>query len=168
VAKDLGFNGLFSANDDTWRRQRPMVLAGLDPSHIRSYLPAIVAVTNRLRQRWRAAADEGRAIDLLADLMRYTVDVTTCLAFGKNLNTLEEGDETAIQQHLNAIFPALFRRLLAPVNLSRWLDTKTPVHVKALREAVQAFIADARRRQPRPARQACEPDPGAHRRARPG
>jgi cytochrome P450 len=145
VAKDLGFNGLFSANDDTWRRQRPMVLAGLDPSHIRSYLPAIVAVTNRLRQRWTAAADEERTIDLLADLMRYTVDVTTCLAFGKNLNTLEEGDETAIQQHLNAIFPALFRRLLAPVNLSRWLDTKTPVHVKALREAVQAFIADARR-----------------------
>lgn len=145
VAKDLGFNGLFTANDETWRRQRPMVLAGLDPSHIRTYLPAIVAVTDRLRTRWMAAANEGRAIDLLADLMRYTVDVTTCLAFGKNLNTLEEGDEAAIQKHLNAIFPALFRRLLAPINLSRWLDRKTPVHVEALREAVQAFIADARR-----------------------
>jgi cytochrome P450 len=145
VARELGFNGLFSANDDTWRRQRPMVLAGLDPSHIRTFLPAIIGVTDRLRKKWAEAADEGRAIDLLADLMRYTVDVTTCLAFGKNLNTLEEGDETAIQRHLNAIFPALFRRLLAPFHLPQWLDKNTPVHVKALREAVQAFIADARK-----------------------
>jgi cytochrome P450 len=145
VAKELGFNGLFSANDETWRRQRPMVLAGLDPSHIRTFLPAIVGVTDCLRKRWMQAANEGRAIDLLADLMRYTVDVTTCLAFGKNLNTLGEGDETAIQKHLNAIFPALFRRLLAPFHLPRWLDKDTPVHVHALREAVQAFIGDARK-----------------------
>jgi cytochrome P450 len=145
VAKDLGFQGLFSANGEAWRRQRPMVLAGLDPAHIRTYLPAIIDVTDRLRSRWMAAAGEGRPVDLLADLMRYTVDVTTSLAFGRNLNTLEEGDETAIQQHLNVIFPALFRRVLAPVDLSRWLDRKTPVHVEALRKAVLAFIADARR-----------------------
>ena len=36
----------------------------------------------------------------MADLMRYTVDVTTCLAFGCNLNTLEKGDLDVIQQHL--------------------------------------------------------------------
>ena len=36
--------------------------------------------------------------------MRYTVDVTTNLAFGYDMNTLEkEGD--VIQQHLEKIFP---------------------------------------------------------------
>jgi cytochrome P450 len=39
----------------------------------------------------------------------------------------------------------LFRRILAPFHLPRWLDKETPVHVKALREAVQSFIAGARK-----------------------
>lgn len=112
VAKEVGFHGLFSSNGETWKRQRPMVLAGLDPSHTRTFLPAIADVTARLKTRWELAASSGASIDLLADLMRYTVDATTCLAFGKNLNTLEQGDGDEIQQHLNVIFPALMKRLL--------------------------------------------------------
>lgn len=146
VAKEFGFHGLFSANGDTWRRQRPVVLAGLDPSHTRTFLPAIADVTGRLKTKWELAARSGDSIDLLADLMRYTVDVTTCLAFGKNLNTLEQGDGTAIQQHLNVIFPALIKRVLAPVDLRRWVkDKKIARHVDALRAAVTGFIADARK-----------------------
>lgn len=77
--------------------------------------------------------------------MRYTVDVTTCLAFGKNLNTLEQGDGTAIQQHLNVIFPALINRILAPVDFRRWVkDKRIAGHVQALQVAVAGFIADAR------------------------
>jgi cytochrome P450 len=101
VAKDLGFHGLFTANEDAWRRQRNLVMAGLDPTHMKTFLPQIVGVAAKLRDRWIKAARENREIDVLADLMRYTVDVTTCLAFGCNLNTLEDGDQGAIQQHLN-------------------------------------------------------------------
>ena len=145
VSREMGFLGLFSANGETWRRQRPMVLHGLDPTHIRSYLPAMVDITARLQRRWQEAAAEGRAIDLSADLMRYTVDVTTCLAFGHNLNTLEASAETAIQQHLNVILPALFKRLLAPFALPAWLrDKSLDQHVQALREAVRGFIAQTR------------------------
>jgi cytochrome P450 len=146
VAKEVGFHGLFSSNGETWKRQRPMVLAGLDPSHTRTFLPAIADVTARLKARWVIAANSGASIDLLADLMRYTVDVTTCLAFGKNLNTLEQGDGTAIQQHLNVIFPALMKRLLAPVDFRRWIKDKSiQAHVQALRVEVAAFIGEARK-----------------------
>ncbi|MCG2592244.1 cytochrome P450 [Ramlibacter sp. XY19] len=145
VSREMGFLGLFSANGETWRRQRPMVLHGLDPTHIRSYLPAMVEITERLRRRWQEAATQGREIDLLADLMRYTVDVTTCLAFGHNLNTLEASAENAIQQHLNVILPALFKRLLAPFRLPAWLrDKSLDHHVLALRDAVRGFIAQTR------------------------
>jgi hypothetical protein len=42
-------------------------------------------------------------VDVQQDLMRYTVDVTTNLAFGYDMNTLEnEGD--VIQGHLEKIF----------------------------------------------------------------
>ncbi len=148
VSAQLGFLGLFTASGDTWRRQRPMVLAGLDPVHIRQFFPALVEVTERLRRRWEQAAREGAVIDLQADLMRYTVDVTTGLAFGEDLRTLESGDEDTIQRHLNVVMPALFKRLLSPVDPPRWLrrlrDREIAPHLEALRVAVQGFIAKAR------------------------
>jgi cytochrome P450 len=73
------------------------------------------------------------------------VDVTSGLAFGRNLDTLGQPDETAIQQHLNVIFPVLFKRVLAPVDVRRWIgDKATERHVQALQAEVQAFIAQAR------------------------
>ena len=148
VSAQLGFLGLFTASGDTWRRQRPMVLAGLDPVHIRQFFPALVEVTERLRRRWEQAAREGAVIDLQADLMRYTVDVTTGLAVGEDLSTLESGDEDTIQRHLNVVMPALFKRLLSPVDPPLWLrrlrDREIEPHLAALRAAVQGFIAKAR------------------------
>jgi cytochrome P450 len=145
IATDLGFVGVFSANGDVWRRQRPMVLSGLDPAHIKTFLPALVDVTQRLQRRWERAAANGSQLDLLAELMRYTVDVTTGLAFGKNLNTLEAESVDTIQQHLNVIFPVLLRRLLAPVDVRHWVkDRALEVHLQALKVAVVGFIAAAR------------------------
>jgi hypothetical protein len=54
------------------------------------------------------------------DLKRFTVDVTSGLAFGTDLNTLEtEGD--AIQKHLGVVFPVLAKRVLAPFAYWRWI-----------------------------------------------
>jgi len=147
IAGDFGFNGVFSANGDAWRRQRPMVMAGFDPGHIKTYFPALVKVTGRFAGRWQRAAAAGEAIDLQADLMRYTVDVTAGLAFGADINTLES-DQDVIQQHLDKVLPALFRRLFSP--FPPWFrspkDWTLPGHLQALQRAVQNFIAQARAR----------------------
>jgi cytochrome P450 len=147
VARDLGFPGVFTANDDAWRRQRQLVMPAFDPAHLRRYLPLVIAVTERLRARWLAKAKPGEEIDLLQDLMRFTVDVTTALAFGEDLHTLEQGDDVAIQRHLNFIFPKLMERTLAPVDIQHWWkDRPTTEHVEALRQAVQKFIRNTRQR----------------------
>src|SRR4051794_27726441 len=96
TAREAGFGGLFSSNGAQWRKQRPMVMAGLDPTHIKAYFPTLLKVTERFAGRWRRAAAAGTAIDLQADLMRYTVDVTAGLAFGADINTIES-DEEVIQ-----------------------------------------------------------------------
>jgi cytochrome P450 len=146
VSKDFGFHGLFAANGDAWRKQRQIVMAGLDPAHLKAYLPAIADVTQKLKDRWIEAARAEREIDVLADLMRYTVDVTTCLAFGRNLNTLETDDADVIQKHLNVVFPTMLRRLLAPTDFEHWIPKRgVRQHALALREAVQGFIRDARK-----------------------
>jgi cytochrome P450 len=149
VAGEAGFNGLFSVNGERWRRQRPMVMAAFDPGHIKSYFPSLVRVTRRFAGRWQRAARAGQAIDLQADLMRYTVDVISGLAFGADINTLENEGEV-IQQHLDQIFPAVFRRALAAFPYWKYFklpsDRRLEVHLMALRAAVQDFIGQARAR----------------------
>ena len=146
IANLMGFNGVFSAEGEAWRRQRTMVMASFDPGHIKTYFPALVKVTQRFARRWQRAAAAGETIDLQADLMRYTVDVTAGLAFGADINTLES-DEDLIQAHLDKVFPSLFKRLMAPIPYWRWFrDRKLDKHLEALHRAVAGFIAQARAR----------------------
>jgi cytochrome P450 len=56
AARNMGFGGVFSANGEQWKRQRPMVMAGFDPAHIRKYFPTLVKVTERFVRRWQRAA----------------------------------------------------------------------------------------------------------------
>ncbi len=142
-------NGVFHSNGETWRRQRRMVMAGFDPGHVKRYFPALKEVANHLVGRWTTAASQHQAIDLQADLMRYTVDTIAGLAFGAKVNTLES-DGDIIQQHLDKIFPALFERMFAPFPVWRWLpsraDRDLKVSIAAVMAAVDGFVVQARAR----------------------
>ena len=150
VGRDMGLApGVFGAEGDAWRRQRKMVMAGFDPRHLRAYFPALALVGRRLEGRWRKAAATGAEIDLQGDLMRYTVDAISGLAFGSDINTLES-DHEVIQAHLDKIFPAMYRRLLAPLPTWRWwkraADRELDRSVAAVNTAIAGFVAAARTR----------------------
>ena len=141
--------GLFAANGEAWRRQRRMVMAGFDPTHLRAYFPSLMKVTQRLRGRWQRAVRSGATIELQPELMRFTVDAIAGLAFGADINTLES-DEEIIQQHLDKIFPALFKRLFSLVPVWRYVrlpaDRQLERSVAAVNAAIEGFIAEARAR----------------------
>jgi cytochrome P450 len=141
--------GVFGASGETWRRQRRMVMAGFDPGHVRRFHPALQRVAQRLGERWQKAARGGATIDLQADLMRYTVDAIAGLAFGAEVNTLQS-DEDVIQSHLNRIFPAVFKRIFAPLPTWRWFpsaqDKALLRSVAEVNTAVDGFIVQARAR----------------------
>lgn len=150
IATEMGLEqGVFTATGEAWRRQRRMVMVGFDPTHIKSYFPAMQSVARRLEGRWRKAARLGQDIDLQADLMRYTVDTIAGLAFGAEVNTLES-DGDVIQQHLDKIFPALIKRILAPIPTWRIVrmpaDRRLERGVIEVKAAVAGFIAQARTR----------------------
>ena len=139
--------GVFGANGDDWKRQRRMVMAGFDPAHVKSYFPSLQKVAQRLAARWQAAAHEGQVIDLQADLMRFTVDTIAGLAFGAEVNTLgSDGD--VIQQHLDKIFPVLFKRILAAVPIWRYVrssaDRELERAIVEVNNAITGFITQAR------------------------
>ena len=141
--------GVFGANGEVWQRQRRMVMAGFDPAHVKSYFPALQAVAGRLVGRWHRAALAGQDIDLQADLMRYTVDTIAGLAFGAEVNTLESNGHV-IQQHLDKIFPALFKRILSPVATWRFFrssaDRQLERSIAEVNAAVAGFVQQARAR----------------------
>ena len=150
IAQEMGFDeGLFFANGEVWKRQRRMVMAAMDPGHVKAFFPSLKTVVQRLEGRWNKAADAGAVIDLQADLMRYTVDAIAGLAFGAEVNTLESDDDV-IQRHLNHIFPALARRSLAALPYWHWVrlpaDRRLDRSVREVKAAIDGFIADARPR----------------------
>jgi cytochrome P450 len=150
VRAEMGFpSGLFSAEGEDWRNQRRMVMAAFSPGNVRAFFPSLKNVTLRLRGRWQKAARADQAIDLQADLMRFTVDAISGLAFGAEVNTLES-DGDVIQQHLDKVFPALFKRIFSPIPYWRFLrleaDRQLNESVKVINAAIADFVAQARQR----------------------
>ncbi len=147
IAKDLHLLGVFAAEGEDWKRQRYVVMQGFANKNLRQFFPVIQEVTRRLEKKWLKKAQESAWIDVQEELMRFTVDVTTHLAFGYPMNTIEQ-EHDAIQEHLEHIFPTLQRRLFVPFDY--WKYAKLPADYKvdrALREIlteISAFIDQAR------------------------
>jgi cytochrome P450/nitrite reductase/ring-hydroxylating ferredoxin subunit len=149
VFKEIGIHGVFSAEREEWRRYRKLAMEALSNRHLRRYFPTLETVLARLKRRWERAAAQGLAVDAQKDLMRFTVDVTTNLAFGIDLNTVED-EGRALQQHLEKIFPMLARRLVAPFAYWRYVklgpDRELDQAMAALDKIVGDLVAKTRTR----------------------
>lgn len=149
IFRELGIAGLFSSEGADWERQRRMVMKAFDPAHLRSYFPNLVTVTTRLLARFERAACAAEVLDLQLEFMRYTVDVTAGLAFGLDINTIEQGDN-AIQRHLDQVFPMINRRMTAIFPWWRYIrlpaDIALEKDLTQVRQAIDGYIAEARKR----------------------
>ena len=150
VGAEMGLpQGVFHAEGEDWMRQRRMVMASFAPGHVRAYFPALVTVALRLRSRWRKAAHAGTAINLQADLMRFTVDAIAGLAFGREINTLESGEDV-IQRHLDKVLPSIFRRAFSFFPYWRYVklqvDRELDRSVEVIQTTIHEFVAQARGR----------------------
>jgi len=126
-----------------------MVMRAFDPAHLKGYFPSLATVTSRLLARFGRAARVGEVLDLQMEFMRYTVDVTAGLAFGLDINTIEQGDN-AIQRHLDQVFPMINRRLTAIFPWWRYIKLPADIALEKdlvqVRQAIDGYIAEARKR----------------------
>ena len=149
VFDEMGLSGVFSAEGEQWKRQRRLVVTALNSNHLHRYFHVVRTSTERLYRRLAEAARAGRVLDIQQELTSYSVDITSALAFGHDLNTLERG-ESELQGHIQRVFGMLARRIAAPVPYWRWFrlpaDRALDRSLAELHKAVGEFIAQARER----------------------
>ena len=155
IAREVGADGVFTAEGDDWRRQRKVTTQALGHGQLKHFFPALMRITGRLRGRWERAADAGHEVDLLDDLTRFTIDVTSAFAFGEDLNTID-GHAGTLSRQLNEVPKALSRRAIAM--LPYWRLFRLPAD-RALDEAREGLTATLARLTDDARRQIAE-DPG--------
>lgn len=142
-------NSLIYAEGVDWKRQRRLVVTALNTNHLNLYFDIIATSIERLHRRLARAAHEGRTIDIQQDLSSYTVDITSALVFGKDINTLERG-ENDLDGHIRLLMRMVARRLTMPIPYWRWFklsaDRALEHSVAEILREIHEFIDQARRR----------------------
>ena len=149
VAAELGLNGVFSVEGDTWRHQRRIVSQVLNTASLRRFFPHLRDIVGRLQARWARAAAQGEPVDVLQDLMCFTVDVTTRLTFGYAINTLE-GEYSTLRASLEKVFPMINARVNSPFPYWRYVklpkDRALDKALAEVRRIVIGLVAQCRAR----------------------
>jgi cytochrome P450 len=148
VFEEMGLAGVFSAEGAAWRPQRKLAMEALSLKNTRAFFPTLRIVAERLHGRLARSAD-GRVLDITDDLMRFTVDVTTTLAFGEDMNTLEDRGDV-LQTHLAHVFPMIARRTFAVVPYWRYVrlprDRRFDRAMRKIHRVAERMIASTRTR----------------------
>ena len=149
IISELGVKGVFNAEGEVWRPQRKLSVAALAQRNIHRLFPSIQIVAERLKTRWERSASASETLDMVAELKRFTVDVTMLIVFGHDVNTVEQGNDV-IQGELGVILPAINRRLFALVPTWRYVQTPSDRRLNRafvnVRAWLDGLLADARTR----------------------
>lgn len=149
VLEEMGSNGLFSAEGAAWETHRRLVMQALSINNIKAFYPTLADITQRLRTRWLRAAERGETVEMTDDLKRYTVDVTSALAFGEDPRTLER-DHGVIQEHLERILPSVMCRINALFPYWRYVklpaDRKLDQSLVEVHRYIDSMMVRARER----------------------
>ena len=126
IFAEMGIAGVFSEEGEGWRRGRRLTVTALNSNHLQRYFHVITTATERLYRRLTLAAREGRSIDITGELTSLTVDVTSALAFGHDLNTLEGRRGRAAASHSTGLRDARQTARHTPPALALSAATRRP------------------------------------------
>ncbi|MBY0573337.1 MAG: cytochrome P450 [Undibacterium sp.] len=147
IMKELKIAGVFAAEGDDWRKQRKLVMRGLNAEVVRNFFPTLVRMTERLMLRWKTAIENGKPVDVHRDLKAMSLDVIVAAAMGFDIDALNH-DGNQLQLDIDNLYRRLGSRIAA--HYPYWRRFKLPVDKAADRsaagveKAVLEFIKDTR------------------------
>jgi cytochrome P450 len=144
-----GTGGVFIAEGEDWKRQRRLIVTALNTNRLHRYFDVVRTSTERLHRRLEDAAADGCSFEIGDELTSYTVDITSALALGHDLNTLERRDNV-LQGHIQRVLRMTARRLGSPVPYWRYFrlpaDRALDRSVAEMERAIKGFIEQAKAR----------------------
>lgn len=123
IIRESGIHGLFNAEGDDWAMQRNVITKGLDVKHQKQFFKSIELCLDRLLSKWENDVKHEKITDIQQDFLRFTVDVSTSLAFGIDMNTIEQIG-SVIQDDLELLFPTVFKRINSPIQWHKFVKSK--------------------------------------------
>jgi cytochrome P450 len=139
VFTELGISGVFNAEGDDWQHHRKIAAEALNAKNVASYFPIVQAKTSNLIQKFKTYADQENTIAAQKEFMSYTIDITTEIAFGYELDTIN-GKATEFQTHLEKVFPAINKRITSPFPLWKYIKSKADKELEHGLEHIQDVI----------------------------
>ena len=123
IMEEMGIMGVFNAEGETWKRHRKPISEALNMKKIHGFFPVLLNKTQNLIEKWITYSEEQTVVNVQKELMNYTIDITTALAFGYDLDTINN-KEDELQTNLEHIFPMINERITAPIPLWRLYKQK--------------------------------------------
>ena len=141
VFKEMGFHTVFNAEGEDWKKQRKPVTEALNVKKVRGYYPIIQEKTQQLLTKINHYNTNQITASILNNFTAFTIDVTTEIAFGHKLNTINNKKDS-FQNHLEIIFPMINQRITAALPLWRIFPSKKDRTLKKSLEAIEITIGE--------------------------
>jgi cytochrome P450 len=149
ILRSDGVIGVFNSEGEDWKIHRRIVNKGLDLKHQQLYFPSMLITAERFYSKMLATSQSNKNYVIQDDLIRFTVDITSSLAFGFEMNTLEQKGGV-IQDYMEKIFPMLFKRLNAPIPFYKVYknkkDCEYDIAMREINKQVDLFIENGKER----------------------
>ena len=149
VSRESETNGVLTSEGDHWRWQRAVTMQAFKPECLRRFFPTMLIINQRLYDRWHHAAATGQTVDIERDWMKYTVDIATNFAFGYDINTLTDSDDS-FQRHLEKQLPFFNRRVNSPFPYWHFFtlpsDREANQSLDVIKETIRKFVEKAQQR----------------------
>ncbi|MFC5047204.1 cytochrome P450 [Aquimarina hainanensis] len=147
VLQEMGIKGVFNAEGEDWKRHRRLTAESLSTKKVKAYYPTVLQKCETLLHKFKTYATAGKQIDIQREFMLFTIDVTTAIAFGYELDAINEKD-AIFQQHLEQIFAMVNERTVAPIPIWRFYKRKKDKQLQqslhAIEKTIYSFIKHAK------------------------
>ncbi|MDD7884953.1 cytochrome P450 [Flavivirga sp. 57AJ16] len=149
ILKEMGIDGVFNAEGAVWKRHRKPTAEALNVKNVKAYYPIILDKTKRILEKFKNYSQEKTVVDVQKEFMAFTIDITTEIAFGHKLDTIND-KANSFQKHLEVIFPMINARVTAPIPIWRYFkrekDKTLDESLKSIEKIIYEFIDGAKRR----------------------
>lgn len=149
VLRGEGIHGTFNSEGEDWKMHRRVVAKGLNIKNQEAFFDKMLISVNRLYEKWKKCADSGEAFNIQEDFIQFTADFTTTLVFGIDMNSIE-GKGGKVQEHLDKIFPMIFKRINDQVQWHKIYRNKTDrdfdKSLKIVNSMVDQWIEEGKKR----------------------